>query len=144
MFCPESQRVDRLAIVAMRQMFRNALQRAKDIVDRADISNGEAGAARAVLRTYGTENDGNGVVVAERTSAGGAAFTREENGKIIVAITPSELFKPTLWLSVFHEGVHVFQSRFHSLLGLNPSLAGAEFMAYHAQASVSWIGLGDG
>src|SRR6266849_5943279 len=63
-------------ILTERQGFRDALQLAKDIVDRADISSEEAGADRAFLRTYGTENDSNGVVVAERTSSGGAALTR--------------------------------------------------------------------
>jgi hypothetical protein len=124
-------------ILTGRQNFRDALQTAKDVVDRADLSSEEQGAARAFLRGYGSENDGNGVTLAVSNSTKGAAFTREENGGIVVAITPSQLSnRDTLWGAVFHEGVHVFQSRFHSLLGLNPSLAGAEFQAYHGVASL--------
>lgn len=37
---------------------------------------------------------------------------------------------------MLHEEVHVFQSRSRTLLGLNPSLAGVESMAYHAEASL--------
>ncbi len=123
-------------ILTQRQQFKEALQLAKDIVERADISSEQAGAARAILRGFGTENDGNGVILARSTDTGGAAFTREEGGKIIVAITPGEFAKGTLWSSVFHEGVHVFQSRLRSIFGVNPSVASMEYQAYHGTASL--------
>jgi hypothetical protein len=86
---------------------------------------------------YSSENDNNEVIITQSVRKTGAAFTHEKKKKIIVAITEEQLTnRDSLWGAMFHEGVHVFQSRFHSLLGLNPSLAGAESQAYHGVASL--------
>jgi hypothetical protein len=130
-------------ILLQRQAFRDALQLAKDIVGRATLSTGERSAAEMILQGYGTENDGNDVVVARRTDSGsGVAFTREEGGKRIVAISPSELANSgDLWTTIFHEGVHVAQSRIHGFaarfgFNANPSIASAERHAYTATATL--------
>ena len=125
------------AILTARQQFRDALDLAKRIVGFSDLPPSEQSAAMAFLNMYGTENDGNGVIIAVSFAPTGAAFTREENGKVIVAITPSQLGNVnSLWGAIFHEGVHIFQSRVHTGLGMNPSLAMAEYMAYYDIASL--------
>ena len=125
-------------ILTQREQFRSAISLLRMIVDRALMEFPERLAADMVLGAYGTENDGNGVIVAIRANEDAAAFTREENGNTIIAIAPSQFAKNTFAFTLFHEGWHAVQVHFKNILGddFNPSVAKAEFGAYYSTASL--------
>ncbi|MFV0388396.1 MAG: RHS repeat domain-containing protein [Pyrinomonadaceae bacterium] len=137
----DAQIADINSILTQRQQFRDALSLLQTIIERGDFSDPERMAASWVLSTYGTENDENGTILAIRTNEDAAAFTREENGKIVIAIAPSQFAKNSLAFTVFHEGRHALQIGIKNIMAkygqdVNPSVAGAEFDAYYYTASL--------
>jgi hypothetical protein len=93
-----------------------------------------------VLKEYGTENDGNDVVLGVRdpSDTSGVAFTKVEGGKRVVAISAGEIGNNTLFATLMHEGAHLQQAGAYLASGTNPPRWQAEFQAY-AVASVSAV-----
>jgi RHS repeat-associated protein len=88
---------------------------------------------QAIKDQYGTENDGNDVVIGIRDAkdTSGVAFTKIENGKRIVAISESEINNSnSLFATLMHEGKHLQQASVYLATGNNLPKWQAEFDAY--------------
>jgi len=102
----EYQRLDE--ILTKRKAFIDGLAKAKTEAEKITDKT-ERAAVKATLAMYGKPQDGNNVTVAERdpSSGSGAAFTKFENGRYIVAFAASEFSKDSLYISIAHESYHM-------------------------------------
>ncbi|MBX3267044.1 MAG: RHS repeat-associated core domain-containing protein [Acidobacteria bacterium] len=128
-------------ILTKRAQFRASLSRLADIVLRADISDSFRRYAAAILLSYGTENDGNNVLIALRTNEDAPAFTREDNGRVVVAVAASAFSNKSFAFTLFHEGTHIAQINAwnyakQSGFEINPATVAAEFEAYYNAAAL--------
>ncbi len=138
-------RVNQLqTILTQRADIRAGFKLAQKIIDALKPNYGAtATALQAVKDQYGTENDGNDVVIGIRDakSTSGVAFTKIENGKRIVAISEGEISNSnTLFATLMHEGTHLQQAGTYLASGNNPALWQAEFGAYNVARIVAVAG----
>lgn len=128
-------KVDELNVILdQRANIRTGLELAQKVIDALKTNYGAtATALQSVRDQYGTENDGNDVVIGVRDkgSTSGVAFTKIEGGKRIVALSEGEIYNSnSLYTTLMHEGTHLQQASAYLASGNNPALWQSEFQAY--------------
>ncbi len=131
-------------ILTQRSEIRTGFALAQQIIDALKPNfSSEAATLQAVKDQYGSENDGNNVVIGIRdpNDKSGVAFTKIEGGKRIVAISSSEISNNnSLFATLMHEGTHLQQAGSYLASGNNPALWQAEYQAYAVASAVAIAG----
>jgi hypothetical protein len=121
-----------------RQRFRAALGAADDAADSNTLSADRQQQVQESVDAYGTENDGNGVIVGVRNNVRGSkAYTRLNEDDTITVMFNNGLKGDKLTVTLAHEGRHVADAQ--AWLNAGHPAGGSTDLNHYAREQRAWF-----